>query len=208
MYQMALYNFIAAVLFKNSPQVCVWESERDEINSESQCKILLIHISMYLSVCVLNGASTSQLPKLRSCFYVSSAFLSAAVNIFFCQRVCTVGVSRFTCVALSIFSKRRTSWDGLVNWMEFERWVGGGVFVPYHGWHSALDFQKLESVALSLQILLSGPVCVCVYVCVYVCVCVRVCGVLWVYKPLSRSCVALHKNTTVATLETYDQCQF
>lgn len=48
----ALYNFTVAVLFKNSPRVCVreWERER-EISSESQCKIALIHISV--RVCLI-----------------------------------------------------------------------------------------------------------------------------------------------------------
>ena len=47
------------------------------------------------------------------------------------------------------------------------------------------------------QILLSGPVCVCVSVCVSVCACVCVYLCVWLVAVLS-----------VQTLQTYDQRQF
>lgn len=88
-----------------------------ERESESQCKIVIIHISMLVQ-------------------QLSSCFLHKYVCVQPCEEINLCGTQHF--------------WqtEDLWRWME----------------HSAHVLSNLESVALSLLILLSieGPVCVCV----------------------------------------------
>lgn len=52
MYEIALYNFIADILFKKAPQVCVCVRETGDVNGGSQCEMLLIHVCACLRACV------------------------------------------------------------------------------------------------------------------------------------------------------------
>ena len=58
--------------------------------------------------------------------------------------------------------------EDLLRWIGELDGAGEGVCVPYHGWHSALDFQKLESRYCLVDLCVCVCVCVCVSVCAHV----------------------------------------
>lgn len=84
--------------------------------------------------------STSPLPKTLRLFSVLSTFVSAAFNVFCTRAHLAAACGGFICVALSVFGKT----EDLLSWIGELDGVGEGVCVcvPYHGWHSALDFSE------------------------------------------------------------------